>query len=89
MLKQIVFLLLFFVPVSYAAEVDHLDQAEVPVADQGQQERNRAISEGFHRMLVKVTGNRNIGRNQSLASTFKKASRYEYMFAIAIAGRSC
>jgi len=76
MLKQIVFLLLFFVSVLHAAEVDHLYQAEVSVADQGQKERNRAIAEGFRLMLVKVTGNRNIGQNQSLAATFRKASRY-------------
>jgi hypothetical protein len=76
MLKQIVFLLLFFVSAVYAAEVDYLYQAEVSVADQGQQERNRAIAEGFQLMLVKVTGNRNIGHNQSLAETFRKASRY-------------
>ena len=76
MLKQIVFLLLFFVPLLHAADVDHLYQAEVSVADQGQQERNRAIAEGFRQMLVKVTGNRNIAQNQSLAEAFSKASRY-------------
>lgn len=76
MLKQIVFLLLFFVSVLHAAEVDHLYQAEVSVADQGQQERNRAIAKGFRQVLVKVTGNRNISHNQSLAETFRKASRY-------------
>ena len=76
MLKQIVFLLLFFVSVSYAAEVDHLYEAEVSVTDQGQQERNRAIAEGFRLVLVKVTGNRNIGHNQSLAEAYKKASRF-------------
>ncbi len=76
MLKQIVFLLLFFVSVLHAAEVDHLYLAEVAVADQGQQERNRAIAAGFRQMLIKVTGNRNVARHQGLAETFRKASRY-------------
>ncbi|MBT8439243.1 MAG: DUF2066 domain-containing protein, partial [Gammaproteobacteria bacterium] len=87
MLKQIVFLLLFFVPILHAAEVDHLYQAEVSVADQGQKERNRAIAEGFRLMLVKVTGNRNIGQNQSLAETFRKASRFvqQYRYRVEVA----
>ena len=76
MLKQIVFLWLFSLSMVHAADVDHLYQAEVSVADQGQQERNRAITEGFRQMLVKVTGNPNIGLNQSLAGTFRKASRF-------------
>jgi hypothetical protein len=76
MLKQIVILFVFFVPFLHAADVDHLYQAEVLVADQGQQERNRAIADGFLKILVKVTGNRNIGQSQSLAATFPNASRY-------------
>jgi len=86
MLKQIVFLLLFSLSLAHAAEVDHLYQAEVSVADQGQQERNRAIAEGFRNILVKVTGNSNIGLNQSLKTSIKKASRYvqQYRYRVEV-----
>lgn len=86
MLKQIVFLLLFSVSLAHAAEVDHLYQAEVSVANQGQQERNRAIAEGFRQILVKVTGNSNIALNQSLKATFKKASRFvqQYRYRVEV-----
>ncbi len=59
-----------------AAEINNLYRVEVPVADQGQAERNRAIQVGFKQVLVKVTGNRNIDQKNALKSEYQKASRY-------------
>ena len=59
-----------------AAEVDDLYRVEVPVADQGQEERNRAIQLGFEKVLIKVTGNRNIAQKSALQNVFGTASRY-------------
>ena len=78
MLNRIIgfIILIGSVPALQAAEVNNLYQVEVTVADQSQAERNRAIGEGFRRMLVKVTGNSNVDQKSTLKPVFNKASRY-------------
>lgn len=63
-----------------AAEVDNLYRAVVPVANQAQQERNRAIGEGFREVVVKVTGNPNIAQTAALQDAFRQASGYVQQF---------
>jgi hypothetical protein len=67
-----------------AAEVRGLYEAEVPVAGQGTEQRNDAIVEAFARMLVKVTGNREIALHPVLAGDLAKAPRYvqQYRYRI-------
>ncbi|OOZ34762.1 hypothetical protein BOW51_11865 [Solemya velesiana gill symbiont] len=57
-------------------QVDGLYQAEVPVAGQEAAQGNEAIGRAFGKMLIKVTGNRNIANRQELTAEFAKAPRY-------------
>jgi len=61
-----------------AAEVDGLYAARVRVADQGVNERNRAVDQAFARVVMKVTGHRevSVAGGASEASGFVKQFRY-------------
>ncbi|MGD2116718.1 MAG: DUF2066 domain-containing protein [Chromatiales bacterium] len=77
-------LLLLAVPLQ-AANVDNLYQVELPVASQGQEDRNQAIETAFGIILVKATGDRSVASRKSLAPVLRQSARYvqqyRYRFA--------
>ncbi|MET0082891.1 MAG: DUF2066 domain-containing protein [Sedimenticola sp.] len=81
------FLLLFFAALApvHGVQVEGLYQAEVPVAGQQASQRNEAIGRAFGKVLVKVTGNRNIASRSELAPEFSRAPRYvqQYRYRLA------
>ncbi|TNF04794.1 MAG: DUF2066 domain-containing protein [Gammaproteobacteria bacterium] len=59
--------------VAGAAQETRLYQAQVPVADQGEAERARAIRSGLGQVLVKVTGNSQVLSNPAISQSLSRA----------------
>ncbi len=59
-----------------AAEVKGLYQASVPVADRSENERKRAIAEGFQKVLVRVSGDSAVSAQDALTGAATSADRY-------------
>ena len=78
-------LLLIIVEVAGAANVTDLFEAEVAVQGQGAEQRKQAIQAAFVQMLIKVTGNRNIGSRREIEADISKAQRYvqQYRYRLA------
>lgn len=60
----------------HAVQVDNLYTAEVEVANQESEERNRAVKEGLKLVFVKVTGNNQAAQNTALSQALRRASGY-------------
>ena len=85
-MKQLVCLGLFlFVLMSktFAVNMSSLYQAEVPIASQTDDLKEQAIRDGFLQVLIKVSGNEQIGQNPVIKSSLQKASYYvqEYTYS--------
>lgn len=80
-----IFLLVLFCGSANSGGIKSLYEVEVPVVGQESAERNTAIRDAFGRMLVKVTGNRNIAERGELAADIHKAPRYvqQYRYRLA------
>ena len=67
-----------------AAEVEALYEAEVPVKGQGAEQRRAAIREAFSKVLIKVSGSREIINDKALHQTRRKAAQYvqQYRYRI-------
>ena len=59
-----------------AAPVDWLYDAEVMVAGQEAEQRNKGIDEAFRKVLVRVTGNRSVLQFAELADSLRQGDRY-------------
>lgn len=81
----LVILMLIPVGVAQATTVSDLYEAEVPVQGQGAEQRKQAIQAAFIQMLIKVTGNRNIGSRSELKAEIPTAQRYvqQYRYRLA------
>lgn len=60
----------------FAARIQGLYAAEVPVAGQETEQRNQAIIQAFQEVLIKVTGSRGVVRHPELVSEIAEAPRY-------------
>ncbi len=71
---------------AFSARVSGLYGAEVPVEGQEAEQRNQAIVEAFRRVLVKVTGSRDIIHHPQLAPEIRQAPRYvrQYRYRMAV-----
>jgi hypothetical protein len=67
------------VPGLRAAEVEGLYEARVRVADQGVAERNRAVSEAFSQVVVKVTGHRGRSVEEAAAEASRFVQQFRYL----------
>ena len=71
---------LFFVsllpPAGFALPVQGLYQEEIAVTNQGEQERRRAYTEAFSRVITKVTGERRWWQHPQVAAAISSADRY-------------
>jgi hypothetical protein len=76
MLKKIIWLVALLPLNVIAVEVSGLYQAEIEVADQGQEERSRAIVDGFKQVVVKITGSRSAAANSTVRSAAAGSGRY-------------
>lgn len=78
-------LLLIAIEMVEAANVTDLFEAEVPVEGQGAEQREEAIQAAFVQMLIKVTGNRNIGSRSEIKVDISQAQRYvqQYRYRLA------
>ena len=74
-------LLLGSISALQAAPVTGLYQAEVPAAGRAAEQRNQAIRDAFGRVLVKVTGNRNIAAREELREGVANAARYVQQYS--------
>ena len=59
-----------------AADVPYLYRAEITVVDQQAKTRRLAIKKGLKRVLVRVTGDTDIGSKVGIDQLIKQASRY-------------
>lgn len=59
-----------------AADVPYLYRAEISVVDQQSKTRKLAIKKGLKRVLVRVTGNTDIGNQAGIDKLIKQAGRY-------------
>ncbi|HKJ09405.1 MAG TPA: DUF2066 domain-containing protein [Gammaproteobacteria bacterium] len=59
-----------------AAPVEHLFQAEVPVADQGADERGAAVHKALAEVLVRLTGEQNVAQQPSAAALLDHPDRF-------------
>ncbi len=77
-----------FPPGAAAAPVAQLYSAEVPVADQSAEERNRAIREAFLEVLVKVTGSTSQAARAGSSGLADQAQRFvqQYRYGVAPSG---
>ena len=63
-----------------AAETSGLYTALVPLDGHSEKERQRAIKQGLLDVLVKVTGDRSIGRHKSVVSMLQRSGQYVASF---------
>lgn len=69
-------LMMFLSDPGFALPVQGLYQEEIAVANQGDQERRRAYSEAFSRVITKVTGERRWLQHAEIAAAMSGADRY-------------
>lgn len=72
----VLFLMMFLPNPGYALPVQGLYQEEIAVANQGEQERRRAYTEAFTRVITKVTGERRWLQHPQVAAAINAADRY-------------
>ena len=65
---------------SQAAIVEGLYEAEVPVADQGADERLRAMSVALAQVIAKVSGNAAAAQMQGIQEVLKNPSQFVQQF---------
>lgn len=72
----------------FAAEIEDLYEAEVPVSGQAETERLRALGEAFRSVLIKVTGQREIASNPDIAAALARPMNYvqQYLYTPLPAG---
>jgi hypothetical protein len=75
------FSLLLFAFEAQALEVKGLYEAEVVAEGEEAAQRNSAIRAAFEKMLVKVTGHRNIAARTELSDDLDKAARYVQQYS--------
>lgn len=73
---SILLLSVLMAPAAQSAEVSGLYDAVTPVAGVGAAERNVAVRDAMGKVLVKVTGNRQVTSRKALAAELDNASRY-------------
>lgn len=68
---------------AWAVKVKTLYEVEISVPSQAADARSEAIREGFHEVLVKLTGNQNIDKNKTIKSSLNKADYFvqEYSYS--------
>lgn len=68
---------------AWAVKVKTLYEVEVSVPSQASDARAEAIRDGFHEVLVKLTGNQNIDKNKIIKSSLNKADYFvqEYSYS--------
>ncbi len=76
----VVFLLALVSLNAAAVEVDRLYEAEVPVADQGTDQRTEAVHEAFVQVLVKVTGETGIASDAAAKPLLEDAEHFVQQF---------
>ncbi len=59
-----------------AAVIQHLYESEVPVTGQSPQERSEAVRTALNQVLIKVTGNREIGTDSKIGDLLDNADHY-------------
>jgi len=80
--RTIVFLILFAFQAqnAYAIKVSGLYQAAVTVADESVSKRNPAIKQALIKVLVKLTGDRNIRSSSDIAPLIERPERFVQQF---------
>lgn len=68
---------------AWAVKVHSLYEVEMSVPSQASDSRSEAIRDGFHEVLIKLTGNQNIDKNKVIKSSLNKADYYvqEYSYS--------
>lgn len=72
----VLILLMFLSKPGYSLPVQGLYQEEITVANQGEQERRRAYTEAFTRVITKVTGERRWLQHPQITEAISRADRY-------------
>jgi hypothetical protein len=74
--------ILFPLSASYAVQVSSLYQAEILVASQTEDQKQQAVADGFLQVLIKLTGDAQIGNNPVIRLALRKADYYvqEYTY---------
>ena len=77
-------LLLTVLHPAYAELVSDIYVAEVPVKGQGTEARTEAIREAFMQVMIKVTGNREVGKQSAARKLLSRAPRYvqQYRYSL-------
>ncbi len=81
--RKIIFLILLSVVANAFAEVDkhNIYQIQVEVDDQGGSQRQRGFRLALQKVLVKLTGNRQLKRNKQLANLIRRPSQFVQRFS--------
>ncbi|TAK75987.1 MAG: DUF2066 domain-containing protein [Gammaproteobacteria bacterium] len=78
-------ILLVFLPITsaFAVKVSSLYEADIPVTAQSDDERDQAATAGLIEVLMKVSGDPEVGKNPVIKNAVKRASYYvqEYSYA--------
>jgi uncharacterized protein len=72
----VLILMIFLSKPGYAVPVQGLYQEEIAVSNQGEQERRRAYTEAFSRVITKVTGERRWLQHPQVATAMRGADRF-------------
>jgi len=73
------FLLLFYQP-SYALKVSGLYQATISVSDESASKRRIALKQALSKVLIKVTGDRNINKSMGVSSLLERSEQFVQQF---------
>lgn len=63
-------------PLVHAAALEGLFEIEIPIQNQGSDERSRAIRTGFYELVLRLTGTRDAANSPSAAALTAKAAEY-------------
>src|SRR5262249_26353497 len=90
LIALIVFTAVFSMTAAMAVKVTHLYQAELSVAAQTEDLKERAAQAGFAQVLKRLTGNADIEKNSLLKEGLKKAGYYvkEFRYLLPTAASS-
>jgi len=82
LLLSFIVLFIFSITNAYAVKVSSLYQAEIQVASQTEDQKEQAVEDGFLQVLIKLTGDPQIGANPVIRQSMKKADYYvqEYSY---------
>lgn len=73
--------LMVFAEQAYAVNLRDLFEMDVPVTSQLADERDAAVRDGFYQMLVRLTGDTEIGQNEVIKEALKRAEYYVQEFS--------